>query len=94
MAMTATHYSSPLADGTPRSSLGLGFQLTFRGGVVADEDMDLHWTVVDVVRKESLRGWITRLDGEARSARGVLLAAHGEILLRLGDELVAARPAR
>jgi 3-hydroxybutyryl-CoA dehydratase len=94
MAMTATHYSTPLADGTPRSSLGLGFQLSFRGGVVADEDMELRWTVAEVVRKESLRGWITRLDGDAGSARGRLLSARGEILLRLGDELVAARPAR
>ena len=94
MAMTATHYSSPLADGTRRSSLGLGFHITFHGGVVADEDMDLHWTVADVVRKDSLHGWITRLDGEARSARGVLLAARGKILLRLGDELVAARRVR
>ena len=89
MAMTATHYSAPLDDGTRRSSLGLGFHLTFRAGVVADEDMDLHWIVAEVVRKESLRGWITRLDGEARSARGLLLAARGEVLLRLGDELVA-----
>ncbi len=90
MAMTATTYSAPLDDGTPRSSLGLGFHLTFRAGVVADEDMELRWTVAEVVRKESLRGWITRLDGEARSARGLLLASRGEILLRLGDERVAA----
>ncbi len=90
MAMTATHYSAPLDDGTRRSSLGLGFHLTFRGGVVAEEDMDLRWTVAEVVRKDSLRGWITRLDGEVRSARGLLLASRGEILLRLGDELVAA----
>ncbi len=89
MAMTATEYSKPLADGTPRSSLGLGFHITFRAGVVADEDIELRWAVTEVLRKESLRGWITRLDGEARSARGVLLAATGEVLLRLGDEVVA-----
>ena len=91
MAMTATHYSVPLADGTPRSSLGLGFRITFRAGVVADEDMALRWTVTEVTRKESLRGWITRLDGEAGSARGLLLAASGEILLRLGGEVAADR---
>lgn len=91
MAMTATHYSQPLADGTPRSSLGLGFHISFRAGVVADEDMDLRWTVTEVTRKDSLRGWITRLDGEARSARGLLLPAEGQILLRLGDEIVAER---
>lgn len=89
MAMTATHYSAPLADGTPRSSLGLGFRLAFRGGVVADEAMTLAWTVRELVRKDSLRGWITRLSGDARSARGVLLEADGEILLRLGDERLA-----
>lgn len=91
MAMTATMFSEPLADGTPRSSLGLGFELAFKAPVVADEDMDLLWTVTSVVRKESLRGWIVRLAGDARSARGVLLAGTGAILLRLGDERNAPR---
>ena len=31
MAMTATMFSEPLADGTPRSSLGLGFDIAFNG---------------------------------------------------------------
>jgi len=92
MAMTATHFSAPLADGTRRSSLGLGFRLTFRGGVVAGEDMDLTWTVREVVRKDTLRGWVVRLDGDARSARGVLLSVQGEILLRLGDERHSPSP--
>lgn len=87
MAMTATRFSEPLADGTPRSSLGLGFELAFKAPVIADEEMLLAWTVTAVTRKQSLRGWVTRLEGDARSpARGVLLAASGAILLRLGSE--------
>ena len=86
MAMTATLFSEPLADGTPRSSLGLGFDIAFKAPVLADEDMDLHWTVTSVTRKDSLRGWIVRVAGDARSARGVLIAGTGAVLLRLGDE--------
>ncbi len=89
MAMTATHYSEPLADGTPCQSLGLGFRLRFSRAVVADEPMHLAWTVREAERKESLRGWIVRLDGLARSARGRLLEATGEILLRTGSERLA-----
>jgi acyl dehydratase len=91
MAMTATMFSEPLADGTPRSSLGLGFELAFKAPVVADEEMELHWTVRSATRKDSLRGWIVRLEGDARSARGVLLAGSGAVLLRLGDERHAPR---
>lgn len=90
MAMTATHYSEPLADGTPCQSLGLGFRLRFSRAVIADEAMHLAWTVREAERKESLRGWIVRLDGIARSARGTLLEASGEILLRVGDERLVA----
>lgn len=89
MAMTASHYSEPLADGTPCQSLGLGFTLRFSRAVVADEAMHLAWTVREAERKESLRGWIVRLDGVARSARGKLIEASGEILLRVGDERLA-----
>lgn len=89
LAMTATHYSQPLADGTPLQSLGLGFRLRFSAPVVADEDMAFHWVVRDVVRKDSLRGWIVRLDGVVSSARGELLHSSGEILLRAGDERLA-----
>jgi acyl dehydratase len=91
MAMTATLFSWPLADGTPRSSLGLGFDLAFRLPVLADEEMELAWTVTSVTRKDSLRGWITRLSGDARSARGILIAGTGAVLLRLGDERLAPR---
>lgn len=84
MAMTATHFAQALADGTPRNGLGMGFDIRFRAVVLADEDIDLRWTVVGVERKDKLNGWITRLEGEARSARGVLLSATGTLLLRLG----------
>ena len=84
MALTATHFATPLADGTPRNGLGMGFDIRFRAVVLADEDIDMRWTVTSVDRKEKLSGWITLLDGEARSPRGVLLSATGALLLRLG----------
>jgi acyl dehydratase len=84
MAMTASHFAQPLADGTPRNGLGIGFDIRFRAVVLADEDIDLRWTVTGLERKEKLNGWITQLEGEARSARGTLLSATGTLLLRLG----------
>ena len=84
MALTASHFAQPLDDGTPRNGLGMGFDIRFRAVVLADEDVDLHWTVTSVERKDRLAGWITLLEGEARAARGVLLSATGTLLLRLG----------
>ena len=90
MAMTATHFAQPLADGTPRNGLGLGFDIRFRAVVLADEDIALRWTVTGVERKARLGGWVAQLEGEARSARGVLLGATGALLLRLGAPSAAA----
>ena len=84
MAMTATHYAQPLADGTPRNGLGIAFELRFRAVVLADEDIDMRWTVTGLERKNRLDGWIALLEGEARSARGVLIGGTGTLLLRLG----------
>ena len=84
MALTATHFAQPIEDGTPRNGLGMGFDIRFRAVVLADEDIDLRWTVTAVDRKERLAGWITLLEGQARSSRGVLLSATGALLLRLG----------
>ena len=85
MAMTATHFAEPLADGMRRNGLGLGFDIRFRAVVLADEDIDMRWTVLSLERKERLEGWIAQLEGEARSARGVLLSATGTLLLRMAD---------
>lgn len=84
MAMTATHFSRPAGDGSVRSGLGMGFELRFRAVVLAGEDIDARWTVTALERKERLAGWIARLEGEARSARGVLMSATGTLLLRIG----------
>jgi acyl dehydratase len=84
MALTATHFARPLEAGMPRNGLGMGFELRFRAVVLADEDIDLRWTVTDLERKDRLAGWIAQLEGEARSSRGVLLSATGTLLLRLG----------
>jgi acyl dehydratase len=82
MAMTATHFAKPAADGRPRLGLGMGFDLRFRAPVYADEDIELRWTVTAVEWKERLAGWIIRLDGEAHAARGPLLDATGTLLIR------------
>lgn len=84
MALTATHFAQPLEDGTPRNGLGMGFDIRFRAVVLADEDIDLRWAVTGLERKERLGGWITQLEGDARSQRGVLLSATGTLLLRFG----------
>jgi acyl dehydratase len=82
MAMTATHFAKPTADGRPRLGLGVGFDVRFRAPVYADEDIDLRWTVTAVEWKERLAGWITRLEGDARSAAGLLLSGTGTLLVR------------
>jgi acyl dehydratase len=84
MALTATHYARALDDGTPRNGLGMGFDIRFRAVVLADEDIDLRWTVTAIERKDRLDGWIVQLEGDARSERGLLLSATGTLLLRLG----------
>jgi acyl dehydratase len=91
MALTATHFAQPLEDGTPRNGLGMGFDIRFRAVVLADEDIDLRWTVTSLERKDRLDGWIAQLEGDARSQRGVLLSATGTLLLWLGQR--AAAPA-
>jgi len=85
MALTASHFAQPLDDGTPRSGLGMGFEIRFRAVVLADEDIELRWTVTGAERKDKLRGWIVTLEGEARSERGPLIVATGTLLIRLGD---------
>ncbi len=83
MAMTATHFATPTGEGRPRLGLGMGFELRFRAPVYAGEDIDLRWTVTGIAWKESLAGWITRLEGDARSAAGLLLlSGTGTLLLR------------
>jgi hypothetical protein len=81
-ASTATPSAPPAADNPPRLGLGLGFELTFRGPVYADEDVDLRWTVTGVSWKESLAGWMTLLAGDARAGDRLLLAATGTLLVR------------
>ena len=83
MAMTATHFAKPGANGKPRSGVGMGFEIRFRAPVYAGEDIDLRWTVTSVERKDSLDGWITRMEGEARAGEALLLSGTGTLLLRL-----------
>lgn len=83
MAMTATHFAQPTASGLKRSGVGMGFDIRFRAPVYADEDIDLRWTVTGVEAKDSLRGWIARLEGDARSGDTLLLSGTGTLLLRL-----------
>lgn len=83
MAMTATHFAKPGANGRPRSGVGMGFEIRFRAPVYAGEDIDLRWTVTGVERKDSLNGWITRMEGECRSGETLLMSGTGTLLLRL-----------
>lgn len=86
MAMTATHFSSRDADGRARLGLGMGFDIRFRAVVVADEDIDMRWTVTALERKARLDGWIAQLEGRASSARGLLMSATGTLLLRWPED--------
>jgi acyl dehydratase len=82
MAATATHYSQADPLGRVRGGLGLGFEIRFRAPVLADEDIELRWTVTSVARKDRLEAWIVQLEGDARSTRGVLVSATGTVLVR------------
>jgi acyl dehydratase len=82
MAMTATHFAKPAADGRARLGLGLGFDIAFRGPVYAGEEIDLRWSVTAVEWKQSLAGWITRLAGDARAGERMLLEGTGTLLVR------------
>ena len=82
MALTATHFTQPDAERRARAGLGLGFELRFRAPVIAGEDIELHWTVTAIETKPRLEGWIARMEGEARSVRGLLMSATGTLLLR------------
>lgn len=82
MAMTATHFARPAGDGRPRLGLGMGFDIRFRAPVYPNEDIDLRWTVTGVEWKASLAGWITRLEGDARSGERLLLSGTGTLLVR------------
>lgn len=88
MAMTATHFSRPCEGGRVRSGLGIGFDIRFRAVVLADEDIDMRWTVTHVERKDRLDGWIVRLEGEAGSVRGVLMNGTGTLLIRWAPALI------
>ena len=83
MAMTATHFAQPTESGLERSGVGMGFEIRFRAPVYADEDIDLRWVVTGIERKPSLHGWITRLEGDARTGDTILLSGTGTLLLRL-----------
>lgn len=83
MGMTATHFAQPMGNGAARAGLGIGFELRFRAPVYPDEDIELRWTVTGVERKERLAGWIVRLQGDARSARALLIEGTGTLLIRM-----------
>jgi acyl dehydratase len=82
MAMTATHFAKPAPDGRPRLGLGLGFELRFGAPVYAGESIELRWTVTGVDWKQTLAGWVTRLEGDARSSERLLLSGTGTLLVR------------
>jgi acyl dehydratase len=82
MAMTATHFARPDANGRARSGVGMGFDIRFRAPVYAGEDIDLRWTVVGVERKHRLDGWVTHLEGECRAGATLLLSGTGTLLMR------------
>ena len=83
MAMTATHFARPGANGRARSGVGMGFEIRFRAPVYGGEDIDLRWTVTSVERKERLDGWITRMEGECRAGEALLMSGTGTLLLRV-----------
>lgn len=82
MGMTATHFSAPAPDGSPRSVLGLGFDIRFRAVVLADEDIVFRWTVASSAWKASLGGYLTLANGDAYTPRGQVLAGSATLLLR------------
>lgn len=83
MALTASHFSRNANDGYARLAVGMGFDIRFKAVVLADEDIDMQWTVTSLTRKDRLNGWVAELEGSAKSVRGFLLMATGTLLLRI-----------
>jgi acyl dehydratase len=82
MGMTATHFSTPAPNGYARSVLGLGFDIRFRAVVYAEEDITFRWTVVSIVWKSSLNGYVIQAAGEAQVPRCLVLSGTANLLLR------------
>ena len=82
MGLTATHFSQPAADGRAREVLGMSFELHLRAPVFAGDELEIAWQVKATHWKPRLNGWVTELDGEARTARGAVLRGHATLLVR------------
>lgn len=89
MGLTATHFSQPAPDGRAREVLGMRFELGLRAPVFAGDELEIDWRVTTTHWKPRLNGWITELDGDAHTARGLVLAGRATLLVRFprGNEL-------
>ena len=83
MGMTATHFSGRGAGWRPAVRARARFSTSVFGpSSTPTRTSRCAGTVVDSVWKASLAGYLTRADGEARSARGLVLGGSATLLLR------------
>ena len=75
MALIADHYSGR------GPAVGLGFTFRLRSAVRAGEVVRMRWRVTGIARKDSMRGHVVSMEGEAvRPDGAVAVAAAGEML--------------
>jgi len=82
MGMLATHYSRD-TDGVKREMLCLNMNFAFKGPVLADQEVALHWKVATAQWNSKLQGVLAHLDGAASVVEGKpLVIARGTILVK------------
>jgi len=82
MGMLATHFSR-CDDGVQREMLCLNMNFSFKGPVLADTDVRLHWKVSSAQWNSKLQGMLAHLDGAASIVHDKpLVIARGTILVK------------
>ncbi|HEY6136069.1 MAG TPA: MaoC family dehydratase [Rubrivivax sp.] len=82
MGLAATYFSRS-DDGCEREMLGLNFNMAFKAPVFAEQDLQLTWTVAEVVWSARLDGWVGHIDGTAQVAGRVCVVGRGTVLVKL-----------
>jgi acyl dehydratase len=82
MGLAATYFSRS-DDGCEREMLFLNFNMAFKAPVFAEQDLQLTWTVAEVVWSARLGGWVGHIDGSAQVAGRVCVIGRGTVLVKL-----------
>lgn len=81
MGFMASHFSRE-ADGVRREMLCLNTNFAFKAPVIAEQNLDLSWTVQATQWNRKLGGVLAHLDGQAVMAGKVAVVARATILVK------------